>query len=109
AGSRGYELLLEGGRVAFGLHHTWPENSLKVVTKRAIPVDDWTHVAVSYDGSSRAAGVKLYIDGKPAEVDVVRDGLWKDTTYDGSEPDLALGYRFRDIGFKGGKVDDLRV
>src|SRR5207302_3071789 len=30
AGSRGYELLLEGGRVAFGLHHTWPENSLKV-------------------------------------------------------------------------------
>ena len=34
AGSRGYELLLENGRVAFGLHHMWPGNSLKVVTKQ---------------------------------------------------------------------------
>jgi hypothetical protein len=41
---------------------------------------------------------------------VVRDGLTKDITYEsGGEPDLALGYRFRDNGFKGGKVDELRI
>ena len=34
AGSRGYELLLlENGRVAFGLHHTWPRSAIKVATK----------------------------------------------------------------------------
>src|SRR5207244_1083135 len=33
AGSRGYELLLENGKVAFGLHHMWPGNSLKAVSK----------------------------------------------------------------------------
>ena len=109
AGSRGYELLLEGGRVAFGLHHTWPGNSLKVVSRRAIGKGQWAHLAVTYDGSSKATGVRIYIDGAPADLEVVRDGLWKDITYGGAEPDLALGYRFRDNGFKDGTVDDLRV
>jgi len=109
AGSRGYELLLERGRVAFGLHHMWPRNSLKVITKKALPINTWTHVAVTYDGSSRAAGVRIYIDGVPAELEVVRDGLFKDITYEGGEPNLALGFRFRDNGFKGGQVDELRI
>ncbi len=109
AGSRGYELLLENGHVAFGLHHMWPRNSIKVVSKATIPVGAWAHVSATYDGSSRAAGVRLYLDGKPVEVDVVRDGLFKDITYEGGEPDLALGFRFRDNGFKGGQVDEFRV
>ncbi|HEY2584368.1 MAG TPA: DUF1549 domain-containing protein, partial [Tepidisphaeraceae bacterium] len=110
AGSRGYELLLEDGRVAFGLHHMWPGNSIKVVTKEAVPVNEWEHVAVTYDGSSRAAGVHVYLNGKNAELQVIRDGLYKDITYDsGGEPDLSIGYRFRDNGFKGGQVDEFRV
>jgi hypothetical protein len=109
AGSRGYELLLEHGRVAFGLHHMWPRNSLKVVTKRAIPVGEWTHMTVTYDGSSRAAGVRVYLNGDPAKLEIVRDGLFKDITYEGGEPNLALGFRFRDNGFKGGQVDELRI
>jgi hypothetical protein len=109
AASRGYELLLENGRVAFGLHYFWPGNSLKVVTKRTVSDKKWTHVAVTYDGSSRADGVRIYIDGEPAEFDIVRDGLSKDIRYGGKEPDLAIGYRFRDNGFKGGKVDDFRI
>jgi hypothetical protein len=109
AGSRGYELLLENGRVAFGLHHMWPRNSLKVVTKTAVPINKWTHVTVTYDGSSRAAGVRIYLDGAPAELEVVRDGLFKDITYEGGEPNLALGFRFRDNGFKGGQVDEFRI
>jgi hypothetical protein len=109
AGSRGYELLLETGRVAFGLHHMWPGNSLKVVSQAAVRADAWTHVAVTYDGSSQAAGVRVYLDGRPVELEVVRDGLRKDITYDGGEPDLTLGYRFRDNGFKNGRVDELRV
>ena len=109
AGSRGYELLLEDGRVAFGLHHTWPGNSIKLVTRAAIPIDQWSQVTVTYDGSSRAAGVHIYIDGQPQDVEIVRDNLYKDITYGGKEPDLTIGYRFRDNGFKGGAVDDFRV
>jgi hypothetical protein len=109
AGSRGYELLLESGRVAVGLHHMWPGSSLKVVTTHSISVDTWTQVTVTYDGSSTAAGVTVYLDGEPAEVKVIRDDLRKDITYGGSEPTLAIGHRFRDNGFKGGTVDEFRI
>ncbi len=109
AGSRGYELLLENGKVAFGLHHMWPGNSLKVATKRPIAENAWTHVAITYDGSSRANGLAVYVNGAKTECDIVRDGLRKDITYEGGEPSLQVGYRFRDNGFKGGAVDDLRI
>jgi mono/diheme cytochrome c family protein len=109
AGSRGYELLLENGCLAVGLHHQWPGNSIKVRCKSAIPTNEWVHVAFTYDGSSHASGLRIFINGKPAEVEVIRDHLWKDITYDSGEPELAIGYRFRDSGFKNGKVDDFRV
>ncbi len=109
AGSRGYELLLEEGRVSVGLHHMWPGNSIKVRSRATLPTNEWTHVAFTYDGSSRAAGVKIHVNGSPVETETIRDGLWKDITYGGSEPDLAIGNRFRDIGFKGGRVDDFNV
>ncbi|HSZ55713.1 MAG TPA: DUF1553 domain-containing protein, partial [Tepidisphaeraceae bacterium] len=112
AGSRGYELLLESGHVAFGLHHMWPGNSLKVVTKDVVAINQWTQVTATYDGSSRAAGIHIYIDGRAAEFDVIRNGLYKDITYavdSNGEPDLTIGYRFRDNGFKGGQVDEFRV
>ncbi|MSR55587.1 MAG: DUF1553 domain-containing protein [Gemmataceae bacterium] len=109
AGSRGYELLLENGNLAFGLHHMWPGNSLKVATKKAIPMNTWAHVTVTYDGSSTAEGLKIYLDGEAADVQVVRDNLRKDITYGGNEPNLAIGYRFRDNGFKGGTIDEFRV
>ena len=36
-------------------------------TLEPLPVDEWTHIALTYDGSSRAAGLKLYLNGAPAE------------------------------------------
>ena len=109
AGSRGYELLLEDNHMAFGLHHMWPGNSLKVVSKKALQTSHWSHVMMTYDGSSKASGLHLYLDGQVLPVDIVRDGLNKDITYGGGEPNLALGFRFRDNGFKDGTVDELRV
>ncbi|MDB6039820.1 MAG: Protein of unknown function (DUF1553)/Protein of unknown function (DUF1549)/Planctomycete, partial [Verrucomicrobiales bacterium] len=109
AGSRGYEMMLENGRIAFGLHHMWPGNSLKIASQASLPTNEWTHVAVSYDGSSHASGIRLYIDGKLAPVEIIRDGLYKDITYEGGEPELQVGYRFRDSGFKNGCVDEFKI
>jgi len=109
AGSRGYELLLENGRVAFALHYLWPGASLKVVTRTPLPAGQWTHVTATYDGSSLARGVRVYLNGRSVELETVRDGLYKDITYAKSEPDLTIGFRFRDSGFKGGRVTDLAV
>lgn len=106
AGHRGYDLLLENGHVAFGLYHMWPGNAVKVRSKLAIDPGTWTHVAVTHDGSGRASGIHIYIDGAPVETEVIRDSLSKDIVYEGGEPDLAIGHRFRDNGFKDGRVDD---
>ena len=109
AGHRGYDLTLEDGKPALGLYHMWPGNSLKVRAKEPLPVGSWSHFTMTYDGSSRADGVKLYLDGQLLPTEIVRDSLTKDITYGGAEPNLTIGHRFRDAGFKGGKVDELRV
>jgi hypothetical protein len=108
AGSRGYDLLLEDGHVAFGLYHMWPGNALKVRTQNPIKPGEWVHLGIGYEGSSRAAGVKVYVNGQPAATTAVRDNLTKDITY-GSEPNLAIGHRFRDAGLKDGTVDEFTV
>ncbi|MBL9173828.1 MAG: DUF1553 domain-containing protein, partial [Verrucomicrobiales bacterium] len=116
SGSRGYELVLDQGRPFFGLIHFWPGNALAVRAKEALPLGQWTRITVTYDGSSRAAGVLLYRDGAPLEVEVVRDHLTRDILHRSQWGDadaggirLSLGSRFRDNGFRNGKVDELRV
>ncbi|MBX9655872.1 DUF1553 domain-containing protein [bacterium] len=104
AASRGYDLLLEEGHVSFGLYYMWPGSAIKIRTKERIAANQWTHVVGTYDGSSKASGMALFLNGEKSEVEVIRDNLTKDITY-GDEPNLAIGYRFRDNGFKDGAVD----
>ncbi|WP_038168753.1 DUF1553 domain-containing protein [Verrucomicrobium sp. BvORR106] len=108
AASRGYELLIEDGRLKWSLIHFWPGNAASVRSKAEVPLNQWTHVTVSNDGSSAAAGLELYINGKPAEVEVIRDALTKGIT-GGGHDNISLGERFRDRGFKGGAVDEVRI
>ncbi len=110
AGSRGYELLIEDGRLKWSLIHFWPGNAISIAAKKPLPLNQWTHVVVTSDGSSRAAGLRIYFDGRAAEIEVVRDHLTKQITGGGNNGDnIALGDRFRDHGFTHGAIDDFRV
>ena len=82
AGSRGFELTLDHGRPFFGLIHFWPGNAIAVRARQPLPLNEWSRLVVTYDGSSRAAGIRLYLNGAALETDVVRDHLYKDITYD---------------------------
>ena len=108
AGSRGYELLIEEGRAKWSLIHFWPGDAISIRTLDPLPVGAWVNVTVTNDGSSRAAGLRLFINGQPARTEIIRDHLTKDITGGGGDT-IALGERFRDRGFKGGLIDDLRV
>ncbi|MDR3632688.1 MAG: DUF1553 domain-containing protein, partial [Isosphaeraceae bacterium] len=72
---RGFDLFVAGGKVDVHLVHAWPGDALKVTTKEALPKDVWTHVFVTYDGSSKAAGVTVYFNGRPIALDVAADTL----------------------------------
>lgn len=108
AGSRGYEFLLEDGKPSVALIHFYPGNAIRVRAKEPLPANAWHHITVTYDGSSKAAGLKLFLNGKPLPSDIIYDNLYKNID-GGGEPDLKLGERFRDVGFQGGKVDEVRV
>jgi hypothetical protein len=72
---RGWDLWLEGNRVATHIVHKWPDDALKVVSRAEVPADAWTHVLATYDGSGKAAGVKIYINGQLQPTDVAADAL----------------------------------
>ncbi|MFT4512641.1 MAG: hypothetical protein ACI89X_003089 [Planctomycetota bacterium] len=108
AGSRGYELLIEDGELSFALVHFWPGNAIRIRAHQKLPVDAWTHVTLAYDGSSRAHGMTIFVDGEVAATRVIRDGLTR-TIQGGGADALTLAQRFRDRGLKGGAIDELQV
>lgn len=108
AASRGYELLIEDGRLKWSLIHFWPGNAASIGVKGKLPINQWVHVTVTSDGSSRAVGLSIYVDGQKAEVEVLKDALTREITGGGGD-NITLGERFRDRGFRGGAIDDLRV
>jgi hypothetical protein len=109
AGSRGIELLLEDGRPTVGLHQMWPGDSIKVRSQRPIPTQAWSEVAVTYDGSGKASGIRIYLNGEQQPVEVLRDDLRRDIVGTGAELDLVIGYRFRDSGYRDGQIDNFRA
>ena len=87
-GSRGWDLIYDEGkqrkesaynltaRLAFRLVHAGDTNTLSVASReRVLMRGRWNHVLAVYDGSGKASGVRLYVDGKPIPVDVERDAL----------------------------------
>jgi uncharacterized protein DUF1553/uncharacterized protein DUF1549/concanavalin A-like lectin/glucanase superfamily protein len=62
-------------RVVVQLAARWPDAAIEVRTKDRVPMDGAHHVLVDYDGSGKAAGLKVYVDGKPWETETVRDAL----------------------------------
>jgi hypothetical protein len=95
--------------------HSWPYNMLHVISKQPVPIKTWTHISMTYDGSSRAAGLLLYVNGKPAEVDVEHDHLTQSSLPRSFAPvfnefvGLEFGRRFREVTLKDGGIDEVRV
>ncbi len=108
SGSRGYQLLIEEGKLSWSLIHFWPGNALRIKTKQQVAAGEWVHVTVSNDGSSSSSGLKIYLNGAEAECDVIRDYLYKGITGGGGD-NISIGERFRDRGFKNGLVDEFKV
>lgn len=108
AASRGYEFLIEDGRLSAALVHFYPGNALRVQARDPLPLNQWLHVTMRYDGSSRADGLTLFVDGMQIETEPVRDKLTKNITGGGGD-NILIGARFRDRGFKGGSVDEFKI
>jgi len=74
-GFPGWDMTLDRGRVGLHLVRAWPDDGMKVVTKDPVPGGKWQHVFVTYDGSAKASGVSIYVNGDLAEKSVKNDAL----------------------------------
>lgn len=81
-GNRGYVgMLRKDGAFSASLNHVFPANSIELVTPGPLPRGAWHHLAMTYNGSSRAAGLALYLDGARLPAQVLVDNLKKSILY----------------------------
>jgi hypothetical protein len=106
ARSEGYSLFLEKGKLQLNLSKRWLDDSLRVETERSLTPNRWHHVMATYDGSRVAAGVQIYIDGKPEKLNILLDDL--NQSFKVSEP-LRIGSLGGPDGRFHGYIDDARV
>ncbi|MEO9891852.1 DUF1553 domain-containing protein [Aurantibacter sp.] len=117
---RGWDFHLDSlnrlnARLVSSLSHDY----IHVRTKDSIKQHVWKHVAFTYDGSGKAKGLKLFIDGMEQEVDIPFDRLYKSiktikdkehTLYTRSVK-VARNYSFStgENGIFQGKIDNIRI
>lgn len=104
---RGYDLIIEQGRVATHIVHRWPDNGLKVIAKEPMSQNTWHHVAVTYDGKGKGKSVAIFVDGKLQPVDVTTDQLSGKDTIKTDKP-FHLGRRTSSAPFRG-MLDDVQL
>jgi hypothetical protein len=82
-----------------------PGDAIQVRTRESFNNGEPKHLAITYDGSGKAAGVKVFLAGRPAEVEIVQDSLTGSIRNDG---ELRIGDKATGRAYTGG-LDDLRV
>ncbi len=102
----GWDFWVQARRIGTHIISKWSDNALKVVAQAQVPANEWTHVAFSYDGSSKATGVKIYYNGQPQATNVEVDrlqGSIKTTT------PFRIGERNGSEPISGAAIQDLRI
>ena len=89
----------------FRLIHHWPDRVAEVRTKERV-LQDWRHIVIDYDGSGKASGLRLFIDGELKEAVIERDTL--NGSIRNNAPLEAGSPRASHRPFKG-NIDDLRI
>jgi hypothetical protein len=103
-GYRGFDLFANDGRFEAHLIHQFPDNAIKVKSKDKFSANQWQHVLLTYNGSGKATGVKLFVGGRARELEIEKDKLAGSIT--NNEP-LRIGAR-NEEGNLTGLIDEVR-
>ncbi len=116
---RGWDVLIDTtGELIFRLIHALPHDQLKIRSRERVSFQDWQHIMVTYDGTGRAKGMRIFLNGKPCEITIDYDQLARsilpvDGEFKPVKRALRLG-RWNEtfsgeIAFMKGCFDDIRV
>ncbi len=84
-----------------------PKRGIQVATRSAFPRDEWAHVFFTYDGSRKSRGLKLYINGAPAETDTRLDSLSEEDSIR-TDAAMHLGQRDDCLPLREARFQDVR-
>ena len=112
---RGFELFFEefeklpdlkrGARLYIRLIHRWPDQLVEIRTRERLIQSSWSQITLCYQGSGKASGLRLYLDGQLADVEILRDAL--SGPISNARP-LEIGNQKLRNRYKG-QLDDLRI
>ncbi|MEO9890941.1 DUF1553 domain-containing protein [Aurantibacter sp.] len=115
---RGYHLALKENKLEVMLAHVWPDNAIVELSTKEIPKNEWIQLTMTYDGSSKANGLKIFMNGEELKTEISVDNLYKDIIFNAYEdfiykhpiePGLQIGARWRGKGIGGATVDNILV
>ncbi|MGD1894519.1 MAG: DUF1553 domain-containing protein [Cyclobacteriaceae bacterium] len=117
---RGWEFYMDStNHPAVKLIHSLPHNLVHTKSLENIPVGEWSHLAFTYDGSSQASGVQIYVNGQPTQSETQYDRLYKSikTVNDGDHKPInrpiQIGKAYRaftgEFGIYKGAVDEVYI
>lgn len=102
----GWDFWVQDKEIGTHIVHKWPNDAIKVVsTGNQLKPGQWQHVAISYDGSSKSDGVKIYVDGKETPMKAEQKELKNPIT---TTAPFQIGQR-KNKDFLKASVQDLRI
>jgi hypothetical protein len=106
-GFRGWDLWVQGNEFAAHLVHKWKDDALKVATTgNRVKPGTWQHVFVTHDGTGKAAGFRIFVDGREAKLATEVDTLKSSPKV---ETPLVVGRRKKSGQMAGASVQDIRI
>ncbi len=106
AAYRGYDFIVEGGRLNAHFVDHWPDKGCKVSTAAVLKPQQWHHVTLVWQGRRRAAGIRIYVDGVPQTLQVDNDGEVAGSLR--TAKPFHIGRRQNSVPFTG-TIDDVRI
>ncbi|MYD72272.1 MAG: DUF1553 domain-containing protein [Acidobacteria bacterium] len=74
-GERGWGLYLADGKLQVNLSERWQDDGVRVETQDVLPLDEWLHVLMTYDGKRVPASFRVYVNGESVELTPQVDGI----------------------------------
>ncbi len=74
-GETGYGLYLNGGRIQINLAQRWIDDGVRAETQDALPLNEWHHVLVTYDGTRVPTAFRVYVNGQSQKLTHLLDGI----------------------------------
>jgi hypothetical protein len=77
-GFRGYDISLNAdGTLTILFSYVYPANCIELRTTEKLQPNQWTNIILTYDGSAKAKGIKLFLNRKESVTRLVTDNLTK--------------------------------